>query len=269
MNNKAINTIYNRYGEENIRKCEEFINIIRPDPDSPVYTEFNKMINNKVNSAMSWLSERNIEYVWNERINGHLYRLIIPEKDLLFDFEFYPVINSDYNYIRINYNSDIIAILGRLFPQHILETQELGVTHLNQKSCNRFLRENNAAPIYDKHILRLAFTKGTDIYQCMILRQNKVIANVTAANCLVKYGTFMLFRYLNESLEIPEIIIKTNLDNSYTLSMYQLLNLPIVTKTNKRRIWWRPNDTKWHIDNHDNYIPFYFTENITYRYPSK
>lgn len=266
MNTKAINTIYNRYGEENIRKCEEYASIIRPDPESPTYKEFTRQITEKVNSAMAWLSERNIEYSWNERINGHLYRLIIPSKDLLFDFEFYPVINSDYNYIRINYDSDIIAILGRLFPEQVFDTQELQVWHLNQKACNKFLRENNTAPIYDNHILRLAFTKEADIYQCMILKQNKVITNITAKNCLVKYGTYMLFRYLNESLEIPEIIIKTNLDNSYTASMYQLLNLPIISKTDKRRIWWSPNDTKWHTDNRDNYIPFYFTENITYKY---
>ena len=76
----------------------------------------------------------------------------------------------------------------------------------------------------------------------------------------------MLLRYLTEALEIPELIIKDNCDNSYSMSMYQLLNLPIDKKRPKKKIWWSPQGTSWHVDNTEEYIPFYFTEQITYRY---
>lgn len=269
INDKAKITTYNRYGVENIRQSEAFVNIIHIDKNSQVYEDFNSLMNNKVSEAMSWLSKKNIEYVWNEKIDGHLYRLYIPEKDILFDFEYYPVINKNYNYIRINYDTDITRVLGKLFPTIIIETSELQFYKAIQKPTNKFLRQNDANPIYYKDVFRATFTKDADIYQCMILRDNKIISNVVQKDCSVPYGTFMLLRYLNEWFEIPEIIIPSNLDDSYTAAMYELLNLPVVQNTPKRKIWWNNKETKWHIskDEKQNYIPFYFTERITYRYP--
>ena len=87
MNNKAKHTIYDRYNCSNVSQCEDFVNIIRPDKTSRVYQDFIECVNAKVQIAMSWLSKKNIEYTWNERIEGHLYRIYIPEKDLLMDFE--------------------------------------------------------------------------------------------------------------------------------------------------------------------------------------
>lgn len=271
INNKAKITTYTKYGVENIRKCEEYVNILRPDKSSAVYQQFNKLISDKVNTAMQWLSERNKEYTWNERIDGHLYRLYIPEKDLLLDFEFYPVINRNYNYIRINYDTDIITVLEKMFPAQVINTQELDYWKLSQKATNKFLRESNHSPVYDKSTLSIALVKDTTIYQCVVIKQNRILANVTRRNCSVPYGTYMLLRYLNEMFEIPEILIKDNLDNSYTTLMYELLNLPIVDRTCKKKIWWSIDKQSWHISlsERKDYIPFYFTEQVTYRYPNK
>lgn len=263
--------MYERYGVENIRQAEEYANIIRPDKSSAVYAQYNRLMNNKMNAAMKWLSDKEIEYVWNEWINGHLYRLYIPEKDVLFDFEYYPVINANYNYIRISYDSDIIAICEKIFPETILDSSDMDTYMLNQKAANKFFRENNHSPIYDKHILRLALVYSGTIYQCIIVKGNSIIANVIRRNTNIKYGTFRLLRYLNEYFEFPKIILRDNLDNSYTTSMYQLLNLTVISKSTKKKIWWSPESVKWHIEKGDSekYIPVYFTENITYQYPPK
>ena len=268
FNQKVINTIYDKYGKCNIRQCEEYVNISRPDKSSTIYKEFEFLINAKVNTAMKWLAERNIEYVWYNRIDNHLYRLYIPCKDLLLDFEYYPVLNKNYNYLRITYKDDILRTLMTIFPEHIFDTNEMQVYKLTQKASNRFLKENNKSPIYDKTTLRLALVKNDTIYQSVILRGSDIISNVTKYNYHISYGTLILFRYLNEVFEIPEFYIKTNLDNSYLTTFYQLLNLPIVATTAKRKIWWNLDETKWHIDSKDspNYVPFYFTESIKYKY---
>lgn len=271
INNKSKLTTYDRYGVENIRQCEEFANIIRPNKDSQSYIDFNELINNKVSQAMSWLSDKDIEYTWNEWIDNHLYRLYIPAKNLLLDFEFYPVNNMNYNYIRINYDTNIIDLLGKLFPSKIINTQETQLYILTQKATNKFLRENNKSPIYDSNVFRTGLVRYGELYQCIILKNNRIITNVTKNNCAVVQGTYMILRYLTEQLEIPEVIIKTNLDNSYQISLYELLNLPILSSTCKKKIWWNKDRPKWHIsaEEKDNYIPFYFTESITYSYIRK
>ena len=74
-----------------------------------------------------------------------------------------------------------------------------------------------------------------------------------------------------EVFGVEDILIKDNYDNSYRTTLYQLLNLPVVSKTCKRRIWWSPDGTKWHIDqkDRDNYMPYYFTESVIYSYSAK
>lgn len=270
MNNKAIKTTYSRFGVENIRQCEEYANISRPNKSSDVYKKFNDLVASKIAQATAWLSGHNIEYTWNERIDGHLYRLCIPSKDILFDFECYPVVNPNYNYIRINYDTDIIVVLEKLFPEQVFETDELTVWKITQKAANRFFKENNISPIYDNSILRIALVKDTTIYQCIAIKDNKVVANVVKHRYMIKYGTYILLRYLTEVFELPEILIKENLDNSYTTTLYQLLNLKKVKETTKRKIWWS-DSPKWHIskDEIDNYVPFYLTETITYQYIQK
>lgn len=268
LNLKAKTTIYDRFGVENIRQCEEYANICRPDKSSEVYKRFEQLINAKARVATEWLAARDIEYTWNERINNHLYRLYIPDKDLLLDFEYYPVSNMNYNYIRINYDTNMITILERLFPEVVLNTEELDVWKITQKAANRFLKANGHLPIYNKNILRIALVKDEIIYQCIIIQGNKVLANVTRRNCMVKYGTYILLRYLTEVFSISEILIKENSDNSYTSMMYQLMNLNIQSKTSKKKIWWNSSQTKWHIDQSEisDYMPFYFTEKVIYCY---
>jgi len=267
LNLRAKTTIYNKFGVENIRQCEEYVNICRPDKSSEIYKKFEEVIKDKIKLATTWLSSRDIEYTWNERIDGHLYRLWIPEKNLLFDFEFYPVINMNYNYIRINYDDDIILILERLYPQHILETSELQLHYrVSQKEVNKFLKENGHAPVYDKSVLRMAWIKDEKIYQCFILKENQIIVNVTKRGYKINHGTFMLLRYLKEVFELPEIIIKDNLDNSFNTDAYPIWGLKVINKYSKKKIWWNGEHNKWHISQSDvdKYVPFYFTENITY-----
>lgn len=271
INDKAKITTYNRYGVENIRQSEEYVNIIHPDKTSELYQQFNKVMNDKVSLAMSWLSERNIEYVWSNWIDGHLYRLCIPEKDLLLDFEFYPVNNMNYNYIRINYDTNILDVLGRVFPTEVVDTQDMQFYILTPRRTNQFLKENGHSPIYDKHVLRAGLVKGEEIYQCIIVKQNKITVNLTKQNAKVVHGTYMILRYLVESLGFSEILIKDNCNDSYRMSLYELLNLPAISKTAKKKIWWNLDKPKWHINKQEseNYMPFYFTEQITYKYPSK
>lgn len=245
------------------------MNISYLDKESKVYEQFCSVIQNSVNAASAWLENRGIEYTWNMWIDNHLYRLYLPSKDLLLDFECYPVICQNYNYMRINYNDDIIAILERLFPETTIETQEMEYWKLTQKATNKFLRENGHNAIYDKSVLTIALVKDNIIYQCIVIKRNRVMANVTKRNCAVPYGTYMLLRYLNEMFGFDEISINTNLDNSYMTNLYQLLELPRHKITSKKKIWWNAEKPAWHIDMKriNEYIPVYFTEHITYKYP--
>ena len=244
------------------------MNISHPDINSDTYKQFLGLINQKVSLAVMWLTGRQIEYVWNYWIGDHLYRLYIPSKELLLDFEYYPINNVDYNYIRVNFDTDIIQLLERLFPNIVMDTKELDVWKLTQLATNRFLRENKATPIYDKSVLRLALVKDKTIYQCIVIKNNKVIANVTKLNHSVPYGTYILFRYLNEMFCIPEILIRENMDNSYTNTLYQVLNMQIISQTSKKKIWWNPKGTKWKIkkEQTDQFIPFYYCESRIYKY---
>jgi len=269
LNNKAKQTIYDKFGVENIRQCEEYVNICRPNKSSEVYKQFEELVEQKVNQATQWLSSRNIDYSWNERIDGHLYRLYIPDKDLLLDFEYYPVINMNYNYIRINYYDNIILILEKLYPQVIFETNELELHYkVSQKEINRFLKENGHSPIYDNSLLRMAWVDKETICQCYVLKGNQIISNVTRRGYKINHGTFMLLRYLNEMFEIPEIVIKDSLDNSFNTDAYPVWGLKIINKTSKKKIWWNGEHNKWHISQSeiDNYVPFYFTEKVVYSY---
>lgn len=245
------------------------MNITTPDKNSKSYKQFVELNVDKVKIAMEWLSEHNIEYVLNMWVENHLYRLYIPSKDLLLDFEYYPENKYMYNYIRVNYNTDIIRLLEKIFPETILDTNELVVWKVNQRASNKFLRENNNSPIYDKNVLRIALVKDSIIYQCVIIKDNKIIANATKRNCSIPYGTYILLRYLNEIFGFSEIIIREHCDNSYNNILFQILNSPVIDKTPKRKIWWSPDNTKWRIPKSEahKYIPFYFTEQITYKYP--
>lgn len=244
------------------------MNITLPDKTSAVYKELLKLIDYKVNLAVTWLAEHNIEYVNNIYVDNHLYRLYIPRKDLLLDFETYPVNSIQYNYIRINYDTDIIRVLERLFTHIVLNTQDLVPKQTNQRETNKFLRENSAAPVYAENALRIAYTQSDVIYQCLILQNNKIIRNVTKQGYSVTMGTYMLLRYLNEGFGISGMQIKENMDNYYAYALYQILNLPIIAKFPKRRIWWSPDGVKWHIkkEQTSQYVPFYLTENVIYKY---
>lgn len=247
----------------------EIMNIGHPDTNSDTYKQFLGLINQKVSAAAMWLSDRHIDYVWNYWVGDHLYRLYIPTKDLLLDFEYYPINNIEYNYIRINYDTDIVQLLERLFPNIVMDTKEMDVWKLTQIAANRFLRENKASPIYDKDVLRLGLVQDKTIYQCIIIKSNKIVTNVTKRNCAVPYGTYILLRYLNETFCIPEILIKESTDNSYTNTLYQLLNLSIVSQTHKKKIWWSPSGTQWKLKKGqtNQFIPFYLCEDRVYRYP--
>jgi hypothetical protein len=244
------------------------MNINHPDTNSEAYRQFLGMTNQKVSLAANWLASRKIDYVWNYWIGNHLYRLYIPTKELLLDFEYYPVNNIEYNYIRINFDTDVIQVLEKLFPNIILDTEELDVWKLTQLATNKFLREQGVSPIYDKNVLRIALVQDKTIYQCIIIKSNKIVANVTRRNCAVPYGTYILLRYLNEIFGISEILIKESCNNSYTNALYQILNLPIVSQTCKKKIWWSANGTQWKIkkEQTDQFIPFYYCEDRVYRY---
>lgn len=244
------------------------MNITQPDKNSKAYQDYIYLTNQKVSEAISWLADRNINYIWNNQINGHLYRLYIPTKDLLLDFEPYPVNNINYNWIRINHDTGIISVLERVFPETVLDTNELDVWKLNRRAANKFLRENNTSPVYNENVLRLALVKDMTIYQCIIIKDNKIVANVTKRNYSVPYGTYILVRYLNEQFGIPEIFIKETLDNSYTNMIYQVLNLPVVYKTPKKRIWWNKDRSEWHIKREltSQFVPLYFCETVIYKY---
>ena len=244
------------------------MNISRPNPNSPIYQRYNNMLNDKINAAMIWLAERNIECAWNIWIDNHLYRLYIPIKDVLLDFECYPVNNYGYNYIRINYDTDIIDVLEQLFPETILDTKDLTVWKLTQRYANKFFRQNRTSPVYDKNVMHLAWVKDQIIYQCITIKGNEIIRNVVKKNCKVTFGTYMLLRYLTEMLGFKEVIIKESTGDSYVNTMYQLIGTSVISQTTKKKIWWNPQGAKWHIktEDTDKYIPFYYCEYKTYRY---
>lgn len=244
------------------------MNISKPDTNSEVYKAFIGMINQKVSEGVVWLINHNIEYVWNYWVDNHLYRLYIPEKDLILDFEYYPVNNLEYNYIRVNFDTDIVKLLEYRFPIMTLETQDLEVYKLNQRPANNFLRENDASPVYDKKALRLGYVKDGEIYRCMVIKNNQVIRDVTKRGYSISLGTYMLLRCLNEQFGFSGILIKENTGNSYVNNLYQILNTPIVAQTHKKKIWWSPNGAKWKIKKEDTnkYTPFYYCEDVIYKY---
>ena len=246
------------------------MNISYPNLNSGVYHQFLDYTSQRVSAMMTWLSERNIDYVWNYWADNHLYRLYIPVKDLLLDFECYPVNNVYYNYIRVDYDTDVIGLLHRIFPDTLVDTNDMDIWKLNQRTSNRFLKDNGVSPVYDKSALRIALVKDQEIYQCVVVKNQTIVADVTKRNCAVPYGTYILLRYLNEIFGAEHTIIKINMNNSYDTLMYQVLNTPVISKTSKKKIWWSPDGTKWRIDKKDTYkyVPFYLTETITYRYPN-
>ena len=249
----------------------EIMNISRPETNSEVYRQFLGIVNQKVSAAANWLASRDIDYVWNYWANGHLYRLYIPSKDLLLDFEWYPVNNYEYDYIRINFDTDIIRLLEQLFPNIIFETQELEVWKLNQMVVNKFLRENGASPVYDKNVLRLGYVKDGTIYKCMILQGNKIIRNVNTRGCSIPLGTFMLLRQFNEAFCVPEILSKETTGNSFMSIMYQTIHATPVSRTDKKKIWWSPSGAKWKIKKEQTlqFIPFYYCGDVVYKYPGE
>jgi len=244
------------------------MNISQPNLTSEIYKQFTEMIKDKVSAAEMWLTSHDVEYTWNYWVGNHLYRIYIPSKDLLLDFEYYPVNNYEYNYIRINFDADMNRVLERIFPKTVLDTQDLSIWKLNRKSANRFLKDNGATPIYDKDVLRLAWIKDQTIYQCIIIKDNKIIANVTKQDCSVAYGTYMMLRYLTEMFGFSEVLIRDTTENSYTNTIYQLIGATVISRTNKKKIWWNPNGAKWHIktEDTDKYVPFYLCEYVTYKY---
>ena len=244
------------------------MNISRPNKTSEIYRQFLGEINKKVSEAVVWLNAHEIEYVWNYWAADHLYRLYIPHKDLLLDFEYYPVNNIEYNYIRVNFDTNIIQLMEQIFPSVLMDTKDLDVWKLTQRACNHFLRENGVSPIYDKNVIRLAWVQDKTIYQCIVVKDNKIIANVRKQNCSVTLGTYMMLRYLNEMFGFSNILIKENLENSYPHIWYRLCNIPAINKTHKKKIWWSPSGTKWKIkkEQYNQYVPFYFCEDIIYMY---
>ena len=244
------------------------MNITQPNKNSAAYQDFLQQVNNKVTAAMGWLAIRKIEYVWNHWVGEHLYRLYIPDKDLLLDFEWYPVSNFNYNYIRVNYDTDIVRLLERIFPETVFDTRDLDIIALKQRAANAFFKENGVSPLYGDNILRLAWCKDGIPYQCIAIQKNEIIANTTKRNCAVGHGTFMMLRYLNEAWGWDEIYVKECLDNSYSNLVYQLRGT-LIKKTPKRRVWWNKDGAKWHIkkEQTDQFIPFYLCESVLYRYP--
>lgn len=265
-NTKSTNL--SRYGVSNVSKLEEFAHISRPDKYSPVYHEFIELISYKVGQLAKLLTEHNIQFSSNEFINGHLYRIYIPEKDLLFDFENYPVINYNYNYIRINYFDDISEIFNYLYPKNIIGIDDIEVWQLTQKANNRFLRANGYSSIYDKYALRLALVRDNEIYKSMSItydeksKHNKIISNATSKEHSVEYGTVILLNYFKNFYDITNIELKSNLDNSFRETAYQLMGMKVIDQQCKKKIWWSPIKPEWHIkkEHIDEYVPYYFTE---------
>lgn len=244
------------------------MNISHPDTNSTVYKQFISSILDKVGKVELWLIEHKIDYVWNYWLGNHLYRIYIPSKDLLLDFEYYPVSHRDYNYIRINFDDDVVSVLQTIFPETVFDTQDLNIDELSQRDANHFLREQGAAPVYDKSALRLGWSKDNTIYQCVIVKDNKIIANVVRKNCAISYGTYMTLRYLNELYGLSGILFRESLNNSIRHITYQILDVPFTAHELKKKIWWNPTGAKWHIkrEDTDKYIPFYYCGYRVYKY---
>ncbi len=274
MISDAKQTIVARYGVSHVSKLEEFAHICRPDKYAPVYHEFIEHISFKVGQLAKLLTDNNIPFSSNEFINGHLYRIYIPCKDLLLDFEYYPVVNFNYNYIRINYNDDMSLLYKQLFPSVILETEDVEVWKLTQKADNHFLRENRYSPIYDKTALRLGLVWQDKIYQSATATYDKnsgytnITVNASRVDSKVNFGTIILLRYFKEFYGIDNIRIKSNLDNSFRESTYQLMGMRLIDQQCKKKIWWSPIKCDWHIkkEHTDEYVPFYFTEKRVWVY---
>lgn len=270
MNELAKKTIKERYGVTNVSRLEEFANICRPDKFSPIYHEFTEMISYKVGQLAKLLTDHDIAFSSNEFINGHLYRIYIHNRDLLLDFEYYPVVNFSYNYIRVNYNDDMGILFKKIFPEISYETEEVEVWQIDQKDNNKFLREQGYSPIYDKSATIIALGKDQTIYQSAVVRnindKNKLVANVTRTNYQVNYGTIIILRYFKEVFGLTDIEIKSDLDNSFRETTYQLMNMKLVGQQYKKKIWWSPKECNWHIkkEHTDEYVPFYFTEKRTW-----
>lgn len=268
FNDKAARTILSRYGVSNVSKSEEFVHISKPDKYSPIYHEFTEHISTKVGQLAKLLADHNIPFSANEFIDGHLYRLSIPNKDLLFDFEYYPVINYNYNYIRVNYNDDIEVLFKKLYPANILSYDNIEVWQIPQITSNRFLKETGVSPIYDKSAIRLAIMHNGEIYQSAVVKRDKeckegkLVSNVTRLDYQVEYGTILLLRYFKERYDISSIEIHSNIDNSFQEITYQLLGMKILSEQHKKKIWWSPKGCEWHIkkEHINEYVPFYFTE---------
>lgn len=244
------------------------MNISKPDTSSEVYKAFIAHIKSKVELAELWLIQHKIDYIWNYWVGNHLYRLYIESIDLLLDFEYYPVSNYDYNYIRVNFDTDILQLLEMIFPTTVIDTAEANFCIADQRECNRFLKENNSPPVYDKQALRVVWVKDNIIYQCIVVKDGVIIRDVKKLGCTIVCGTFMALRYLTEVLHLPEITIKANIGNSYSIRTYQHLKLSGRPQSCKRKIWWSPSDTKWKIkkEDTDRYIPFYYCEDIEYKF---
>lgn len=266
-------TNLNKYGVSNVGKLEEFVHICRPDKYSPVYHEFTEHISFKVGQFAKLLTDNKIPFCSNEFIDGHLYRIWIPHKDLLFDFEYYPVPNFNYNYIRVNYNDDMELLYKKLFPSVILETEQVEVWKLTQRANNRFLKQNERAPVYG-NALRLGFVYNDEIYQSMTVVYdekndcNNVICNVSKIDYQVNFGTVLLLRYFKDAYSMDNIRIKSNLDNSFRETTYQLMGMKLVDQQCKKKIWWSPAKSEWHVkkEHTDEYVPFYFTEKRIWLY---
>lgn len=266
------NSIFRKYGVSNVSKLEEYAHICRPDKYSPVYHEFTEHVSFKVGQLAKILTDNNIQFSSNEFIDGHLYRIYIPEKDLLLDFEYYPVVNYNYNYVRINYNDDMLSVFNRLFPSHVYDTDDVDVWELTQKADNHFLRENGYSPIYDKSAIRLGLVLNDEIYQSMTVKCNgtagKVVTNAVRTNCQVNFGSIILLRYFKEVYSLDTIEVKSNLDNSFRETTYQLMGMKLIDQQCKKKIWWSPAKSEWHVkkEHTDEYVPFYFTEKRIWLY---
>lgn len=265
---KHKHTMQLRYGVNNVGQLEEYAHICRPDKYSPIYHEFTEHISFKVGQLAKLLTDHGIQFSSNEFINGHLYRIYIHDKDLLLDFEYYPVVNFSYNYIRVNYNDDMELLYKRLFPAIILETEDVDVWKLTQKADNHFLRENGYSPIYDKTALRLGLVWQDNIYQSATAAYDQhtgytnIVVNANRIDSQVNFGTVILLSYFKNFYEMDNIAVKSNLDNSFRETTYQLMGMKLIDQQCKKKIWWSPAKSEWHVkkEHTDEYVPFYFTE---------
>lgn len=268
------NGILQKYGVSNVSRLEEYVHISRPDKFSLIYQEFLEHINTKVGQLAKLLTDHGIRFSSNEFINGHLYRLYIIDKDILLDFELYPVPNGNYNYIRVNYDQDIELLYKSIFPVVNLEPETLEVWDLTQRINNHFLRSVGQSPVYYKDAIRLGIVKDGCVLQTMTIRprpgseHHTVISNVVTPGVRINLGTMWLLRYFKEVYGIEHLEIKSNRDNSIQETLYQLMDMKLIDQQYKKKIWWSPTGPKWHVkkEHTDEYVPFYFTEKRVWLY---